>query len=297
VPGGNGELPAVFWRLAAVMVPNRLGMFVAPFLTYYLAAGLHLGAGRVAIVMTAFGAGWAAGPPVAGHLADRLGRRGVIVATQVAAAAAYYGLGQARTLPQLAGGAVAVGLLFDGWRAPATAMVYDACAGQAQQARAMTRLFWMQNVGLIGSSVGAGVLAVTAGWQWLFAGNAIASVVFAAASWLAPQPELADAAEPAWHHAAAALSCAHPVASADATAPRGPACRPPRGCRQGQARPPQQLRRARTTQAGSRPPAEQCAPANPAVAAAARASDHLVTAPVRSAAAGARWRHSTAAIL
>jgi hypothetical protein len=99
-------------------------------------------------------------------------------------------------------------------------MVYDACAGQAQQARAMTRLFWMQNVGLIGSSVGAGVLAVTAGWQWLFAGNAIASVVFAAASWLAPQPELADAAEPAWHHAAAALSCAHPVASADATAPR-----------------------------------------------------------------------------
>jgi predicted MFS family arabinose efflux permease len=193
VPGGNGELPAVFWRLAAVMVPNRLGMFVAPFLTYYLAAGLHLGAGRVAIVMTAFGAGWAAGPPVAGHLADRLGRRGVIVATQVAAAAAYYGLGQARTLPQLAGGAVAVGLLFDGWRAPATAIVYDACAGQAQQARAMTRLFWMQNVGLIGSSVGAGVLAVTAGWQWLFAGNAIASVVFAAASWLALPPS-----RPAW---------------------------------------------------------------------------------------------------
>jgi len=193
-------VPRVFWRLMAALTFNRLGLFVAPFLTYYLARGLHLGAGPIAAVMTAFGAGWAAGPPLAGHLADRLGRRTVIVSSQLAAAGAYYVLGQARGLAGLAVGAFAVGLLYDSWRAPATAIVFDACTGAAQQQRAMTLLFWALNAGSVGSSLGAGVMAVTAGWRWLFIGNALASTGFAVAARLvlpASRPPRAGRARPA----------------------------------------------------------------------------------------------------
>jgi predicted MFS family arabinose efflux permease len=179
------HVPPVFWRLTIIMTLNRLGLFVAPFLTYYLARGLHLGGGPIAAIVTAFGAGWAIGPPLAGHIADRLGRKTVITASQLAVAVVYYAAGHARGLPHLVAAAFAIGILYDDWRAPATAIVYDACASAEQQQRAMTRMFWALNLGLIASSVGAGVLAVTVGWQWLFTGNALSAAGFAVAAWIA----------------------------------------------------------------------------------------------------------------
>src|SRR5215475_5561017 len=105
----SSRLPAIFWRLSAAMAIARLGLFVLPFLAYYLDRARHLDAGNVAVVMVAFGLGWTAGTPAGGYLADLVGRRRVITIGNLAAAAGYAALGLAHTLPQMTVSACAVG--------------------------------------------------------------------------------------------------------------------------------------------------------------------------------------------
>jgi MFS family permease len=173
--------PAVFWRLAAALTASRLGLFVVPFLAYYMVRGRHLGPAAVALIMMAYGAGWMIGQPAGGYLADRLGRRFMIVAGNLAAAAAYVGLGVARSLPAMAALAFAVGATFDAWRPAALAILAEAAGSDdRQRQKNMSMLYLVMNAPEVAGTVAAGVLAVTVGWVWLFTGNAIACVVFAA---------------------------------------------------------------------------------------------------------------------
>ncbi len=179
----RARAPVVFWRLAAALTASRLGLFVVPFLAYYLARDRHLGAAPVALVMMAFGGGWTLGQPAGGYLADRLGRRFMIVAGNVAAAAAYLGLGFARSLPAMAALALAVGATFDAWRPGAMAILAEAAGtDDRQRQKNMSMLYLVMNAPEVAGTLSAGVLAVTVGWIWLFVGNAIACAVFAAAA-------------------------------------------------------------------------------------------------------------------
>lgn len=173
--------PAIFWRLAAALTVSRLGLFVVPFLAYYMVRGRHLGPAAVAMIMMAFGAGWMIGQAAGGYLADRLGRRFMIVAGNLAAAAAYLGLGFARSLPAIAVLAFAVGATFDAWRPAAMAILAEAAGSDdRQRQKNMSMLYLVMNAPEVAGTIAAGVLAVTAGWMWLFTANAIACAVFAA---------------------------------------------------------------------------------------------------------------------
>lgn len=197
-------VPAVFWRLALAMTASRLGLFVVPFLAYYLARGRGLDAGPLAVVMTGFGCGWAAGPPIAGRVADRFGNRPVIIAGCLAAALAYLGMGSARSVPAMTAWAWAVGLAFDSWRPAAMALLSAEAGTEEQRKRAFTYLYWAMNAGAVVAALGAGVLAVTAGWPWLFRGNAIACAAFAVAARLLIQGHRnRRAAKPPWDRARA----------------------------------------------------------------------------------------------
>ena len=182
-------VPAVFWRLTAAMTISRLGLLVIPFLAYYLARARHLDAGNVALVMMAFGAGWTAGQPCGGFLADRAGRRTVIIGGNLVAAAAYASLGLARTVPMMAAGALAVGATFDVWRPAAMAILAES-AGSDERRRqgAMSMLYLAMNAPEVAGILLAGALAVTAGWPWLFAGNAMACISFAAVALMLMPP-------------------------------------------------------------------------------------------------------------
>jgi MFS family permease len=181
-PSAPPGLPPVFKRLAWALAPARLGMFVFPFVAYYLARGLHLGTGEIALVIGALGIGWTIGTPAGGFLADRVGRRTVIVWSNLGAALAYIGLDYARSAAALCAAALAMGLAYDCWRPASQALLDAAATGDAQRKRVQAWLFWFMNAGAIASSFGAGLIAWRVGWSWLFLGNAMGAAVFAVAA-------------------------------------------------------------------------------------------------------------------
>jgi Major Facilitator Superfamily len=184
-----GGLPNVFWRLVITLVPGRGLACLYLTLAYYAARGRHLDTTEVAFVLAAFGAGWAAGPPIAGWAADRVGPRNVIIAGNVAAWAAYIAAGMARSAAALAAGAVAVGLVFEMWRPAAQSLLATAAADEVQRKRCMTLLTWVVNVLVAVATLGGGALAAFAGWGWLFVASATGAAGFAALAWLLLPPD------------------------------------------------------------------------------------------------------------
>jgi hypothetical protein len=179
-----GGLPNVFWRLLITLVPGRGLACLYLTLAYYAARGRHLDASQVAVVLAAFGAGWAAGPPIAGWAADRVGSRNVIVAGNLAAWAAYIAAGMARSAAALAAGAAAAGLVFEMWRPAAQSLLATVAVDEIQRKRCMTLLTWMINVLLTVATLAGGALAAYAGWGWLFVASATGAAAFGALAWL-----------------------------------------------------------------------------------------------------------------
>ncbi|MFC5409223.1 MFS transporter [Larkinella bovis] len=66
-------LPAPVWLLGAVMLINRSGTMVLPYLTLYLTQHLHYSVTEAGLVMAVYGAGALAGTFLGGKLSDRFG--------------------------------------------------------------------------------------------------------------------------------------------------------------------------------------------------------------------------------
>jgi hypothetical protein len=184
-----GGLPNVFWRLVITLVPGRGLACLYLTLAYYAARGRHLDTAQVAVVLAAFGAGWAAGPPLAGWAADRVGPRNVIIAGNMAAWAAYTAAGMAHSAAALAAGAAAMGLVFEMWRPAAQSLLATAAVDELQRKRCMTLLTWIINVLLTVATLAGGALAAYAGWGWLFVASAAGAAAFAALAWLLLRPD------------------------------------------------------------------------------------------------------------
>jgi MFS family permease len=166
------------------MTLRGIGTFVLPFEAYYLAAARHLTAAQVAIVMVGFGAGWAAGDPLGGYLADKLGGRALIIWSCAASVPAFCALAYARSVPAMVAASCAVGVTFDAWRPASQALLAHASGTEEQRKKCMTLFYWAINVSVAVSCVGGGLLAVTVGWDWLFLGNAAAMAAFGVAAWI-----------------------------------------------------------------------------------------------------------------
>jgi predicted MFS family arabinose efflux permease len=86
-------LPTTFWWLWAGTLVNRAGAFVLPFLAFYLTDDLDLTPSYVGLVLGAYGLGSVVASLGGGVLADRLGRRPVLLGSQVSTAATMVALG------------------------------------------------------------------------------------------------------------------------------------------------------------------------------------------------------------
>src|SRR6188474_3479563 len=76
---GRSDLPPSFWYLWFGTIVNRLGGFAAPFLMLYLTARLGMAPAAAALLVSVLGAGSFVAQLSGGELADRLGRRPVMM--------------------------------------------------------------------------------------------------------------------------------------------------------------------------------------------------------------------------
>lgn len=177
-------LPRAYWILWAGTFVNRLGGFVVPFLSLYLTEARRVPLPRVGLLVSLFGLGQLGAGPAGGWLADRFGRRSTMVLALGLGAAAMLQLGFARSGTHLAFACFASGLCGDLYRPASGAAVADLVPPE-DRTRAYGLLYWVVNLAFAIAATVAGLVA-RAGYEWLFVGDALTTLVFAVviAGWL-----------------------------------------------------------------------------------------------------------------
>jgi MFS family permease len=169
-------LPRSYWLLWAGTIVNRLGGFVIPFLTLYLTGPRGLPVSQAALMVSLFGAGSFSASLVGGELADRLGRRPVMLLSFFLAPAAMLVVGFARTLPLIAGSTVLLGFFTDLYRPAMSAAIADLVPPE-NRPRAYGYQYWAINVGAAIAPALAGLMA-RFDYLLLFVGDALTTFLF-----------------------------------------------------------------------------------------------------------------------
>ena len=89
----NGLSPSTWW-LSVVMLVNRAGTMVLPFMTLYLTQSRHYTIGKASLVMAIFGLGSICGGILGGRLTDKLGFYNVQLSALLAGGVMFIVLGQ-----------------------------------------------------------------------------------------------------------------------------------------------------------------------------------------------------------
>ena len=169
-------LPKPLYTLFIVTVVNSVGIFVFPFLTLYLTGRLGMSQGDAGSFLFLISMVYIPGNFIGGKLADKLGRKRLMVITQIISAALYIPCGFAifsKYVPWL----ILASVFFDGLTDPArSAMMMDLTTPENRRT-AFSLTYLGHNLGFAMGSLIAGFLFEHAS-SWLFWGNALA--VFAA---------------------------------------------------------------------------------------------------------------------
>lgn len=170
-------LPATFWWLWCGTLVNRAGAFVLPFLAFYLTDDLDLTPSFVGLVLGSFGAGSVVASLVGGVLADRLGRRPVLLGSQVSTAATLVALGLTTSPGGVLVLVAALGLTSNTARPAFSAMMTDIVPPR-DRVRAFSLNYWAINLGFAVAPALGGALA-RSGYLTLFLVDATTTLVFA----------------------------------------------------------------------------------------------------------------------
>ena len=152
------SLPRAYWLLWLGTLINRLGSFVIPFLTLYLTQRRGLPIGQAALMVSLFGAGSFSAALIGGELADRLGRRPVMLLSFLLAPFNMIALGLVQPLALLALLTFTQGLLTDLYRPAVSAAIADLVPAE-ERPRAYGYLYWAINLGFAIAPVVAGLIA------------------------------------------------------------------------------------------------------------------------------------------
>jgi MFS family permease len=173
---GPNHLPRTFWFLWAGTIVNRIGGFVIPFLTLYLTTQRGLSVGRAALMVSLFGAGSFAANLVGGELADRLGRRPVLLVSFFVAPVAMLTVGMARGVAPIAAATLVLGFFTDLYRPAVSATIADIVPPEGRP-RAYGYIYWAINLGAAIAPVLAGLMARFS-YTLLFVGDALTTFGF-----------------------------------------------------------------------------------------------------------------------
>ncbi|QES48936.1 MFS transporter [Streptomyces venezuelae] len=151
-------LPRAFWWLWASTLVNRLGAFVATFMTLYLTQDRGYSASFAGLVVALHGLGGVISSLVAGVMTDRLGRRPTMLAAQASTAFSVALLGFMEHPAAIAAVALLVGMTSNASRPAVQAMMADIVRPE-DRVRAFALNYWAINLGFGVSAVAAGFVA------------------------------------------------------------------------------------------------------------------------------------------
>lgn len=151
-------LPRAFWWLWASTLVNRLGAFVATFMTLYLTVDRGVSAAFAGLVVSLHGLGGVISSLVAGVMTDRLGRRPTLLAAQASTAFSVALLGFMERPAAIAAVALLVGMTSNASRPAVQAMMADIVRPE-DRVRAFALNYWAINLGFAVSAAVAGFVA------------------------------------------------------------------------------------------------------------------------------------------
>lgn len=155
------------WLLALVMLINRSGTMVLPFLTVFLSQVKGYTFGQVGWVMSCFGAGSVLGAFLGGKFTDRFGYYKVQVLSLLSSGVGFIALGYMEGIVAFCIAIFVVSMLADMFR-PANFAAVAAYSKPENRTRALTLIRLAVNLGFaVGPAVG-GLIAASAGYDWLF---------------------------------------------------------------------------------------------------------------------------------
>lgn len=153
-----GGIPRKVWLLATVLLINRAGAMVIPFLTLYLTTQLHFSLEQAGIVMTVYGIGSILGALLGGKLSDTLGFHHVQFGSLALHGVMFLVLGQMGTFPQFAVTVFILGVVGDAFR-PANFAAVAHYSDATNRLRSYSLLRLASNLGwAVGPAMG-GILA------------------------------------------------------------------------------------------------------------------------------------------
>lgn len=205
-------LPRAIHVLCVGTFINRAGTFLIPFLTLYLTSSLGLGSAFATQAMGVYGFGGLLASLTGGHLADRIGRRTVMLVSLLGAASVLLFFGRLTSPGAILAAVLAFSFLGEMYRPAASAMVADLSTPE-QRPLAFSLMYLTINVGMTVSPIVGGLIAQRS-YHWLFWGDALTSATYAAILFVAVRETL-PARRPgtavAGHSAGAAPASSHPA--------------------------------------------------------------------------------------
>jgi predicted MFS family arabinose efflux permease len=163
------------WMLALVMLINRSGAMVVPFLGVYMTQSLKFELKETGTVLSCFGLGAVTGAWIGGLLTDKVGHFKIQVCSLFLSVPVFCLLPSLKTPETLAAGVFLLSLITETFR-PANSVSLASYAKPENITKAFSLNRMAINLGFsIGPALGGFLAAIS--YQWLFYGNAVGATV------------------------------------------------------------------------------------------------------------------------
>lgn len=130
------------WCLSIVMLINRMGTMVVPFMTIYTTQKLHFSLGQAGIIMALFGIGAIAGAFLGGKITDKYGFYSLQIGALLSGGLLFILIGFLRTFPTLSVGVFVLSLCNEAFRpANSTAIAHYSSPENRTRSYSLNRFF------------------------------------------------------------------------------------------------------------------------------------------------------------
>ncbi|MBU0718937.1 MAG: MFS transporter [Planctomycetes bacterium] len=158
------------------MFINRAGTLLVPFLTLYLNKKLGLGPATATLAMGAYGVGALAAGILGGHLADRFGRRVIMLIALFGGAGILLVFAELTSPAAILVASGTFALVVEMYRPAASAMIGDLVEPE-RRSHAFGLMYVAINLGFSVGPIVGGMLMVYS-YRWLFWGDALTSAAY-----------------------------------------------------------------------------------------------------------------------